>query len=148
MPEKEPTGLRVDVEVLKSQMGTLTNLCEKMDKVIEKLVDHQGVLINQIYADMDKRKDDLNEDIKDVYARLSAMDASILDKMEKSEERISKKLEELSTKIQEHTDSEERVVAVFAKYKWLIVAAVIVISWLTSHVGPDTILKVLGSIIK
>jgi predicted RNase H-like nuclease (RuvC/YqgF family) len=144
MAEHEILDIKVDVEVLKTQVTTLTKLCEKMDTVIEKLVDHQGVLINQIYDDMDRRKKDSDEDIKDLYNRVNSDSKDLNEKLDKTEEKITNKLEMLSQKIQHHTDSEDRVIAVVGKYKWLIMSGVVVISWLTSHVGPDTILKIIS----
>lgn len=135
--------LKIDVEVLKRDVDTLTRLCEKMDKIIEKLVDHQGVIINQIYDDMDKRKADTNSDIKELHSRITSITRELSEKMERSDENIMKELKELNAKIQAHTDSEDRVIEKFLKYKWFIVTGIIVISWLTSHVGPDTILKLI-----
>ena len=39
MSQVDDLDVRVDVGVLKSQVGTLTELCQKMDKVMEKIVD-------------------------------------------------------------------------------------------------------------
>ena len=38
--------LKVDVEVLKNQVLTITQLCGKMDSVIEKLVDNHDRMVN------------------------------------------------------------------------------------------------------
>ena len=142
MADKD-TEIKIDVEVLKRDVNTITQLCEKMDKVIEKLVDHQGVIINQIYDDMDKRKADTNSDIKELHSRITSTTRELSEKMERSDENIMKELKELNAKIQAHTDNEDRIVEKFLKYKWFLVTGVIVISWLTAHLGPDTILKLL-----
>mgnify|MGYP003328769517 CR=1 FL=1 len=60
--EKEYTDLKVDVGVLKTQVFTLSQLCEKMDKVIEKLVDVHDQHINQVYREMDKRRIETDND--------------------------------------------------------------------------------------
>ena len=139
----EDIEVKIDVEVLKRDVNTITQLCEKMDKVIEKLVDHQGVIINQIYDDMDKRKADTNSDVKELHSRITSTTRELSEKMERSDENIMKELKELNAKIQAHTDNEDRIVERFLKYKWFLVTGVIVISWLTAHLGPDTILKLL-----
>lgn len=139
----EDIEVKIDVEVLKRDVNTITQLCEKMDKVIEKLVDHQGVIINQIYDDMDKRKADTNSDVKELHSRITSTTRELSEKMERSDENIMKELKELNAKIQAHTDNEDRIVEKFLKYKWFLVTGVIVISWLTAHLGPDTILKLL-----
>ena len=142
MSEKE-TELKVDVEVLKTQVSTLTSLCEKMDKVIEKLVDHQGVLINQIYDDMDRRKQDSDNDIKDLYNKVNNLSKEFSDRIDKTEEKLLDKMVQLYDRISKHADSEEKIINVITKYKWPFLMAVVVISWLTSHVSPDTILKLI-----
>lgn len=139
----EDIEVKIDVEVLKRDVNTITQLCEKMDKVIEKLVDHQGVIINQIYDDMDKRKADTNSDVKELHSRITSTTRELSEKMERSDENIMKELKELNAKIQAHTDNEDRIVEKFLRYKWFLITGVIVISWLTAHVGPDTILKLL-----
>ena len=141
--DKEVNELRIDVEVTKKDIDTLTRLCEKMDKVIEKLVDHQDVIIKQIYNDMDRRNQDTNEDIKELHSRITTTSRETADKMDKSEGKIMAEIKDLSNKIQAHTDSEERIVEKLMKYKWPVLAGVIMISWLTSHVGPDIILKLI-----
>lgn len=143
MSEKDTTNLKVDVEVLKTQVSTLTNLCEKMDKVIEKLVDHQGVLINQIYDDMDRRKQDSDADVKDLYNKVNDMNKELTEKIEKTEDKLMDKMSQVYDRISKHADSEEKVISVISKYKWWFVVGVVVISWLTSNLSPDTILKLI-----
>lgn len=143
MADKETTNLKVDVEVLKTQVSTLTNLCEKMDKVIEKLVDHQGVLINQIYDDMDRRKQDSDADVKDLYNKVNDMNKELTEKIEKTEDKLMDKMSQVYDRISKHADSEEKVISVISKYKWWFVVGVVVISWLTSNLSPDTILKLI-----
>jgi hypothetical protein len=142
--DKEVGEIRIDVEVMKRDVDTLTRLCEKMDKVIEKLVDHQDVIIKQIYNDMDRRNQDTNDDIKELHSRITTTSREMGDKLEKSEEMIMAEIKEISAMIQAHTDNEERIVEKLMKYKWPMIITIIVISWLTSHVGPDTILKIIA----
>jgi hemerythrin superfamily protein len=144
MADKDTTDMKVDVEVLKTQVSTLTNLCEKMDKVIEKLVDHQSIIINQIYDDMDRRKQSSDNDIKDLYNKVNSLSKELSERIEKSEDKLMEKMAQVYERISKHADSEEKVIDVIQKYKWPFVIGVVVISWLTSHVGPDTILKLIA----
>jgi len=144
MDIKAVNDLRVDIEVTKKDVDTLTRLCEKMDKVIEKLVDHQDVIIKQIYNDMDRRNQDTNNDIKDLHSRITTTSREMGEKLEKHEEKIMKELKCLSGKIQAQTENEERIIEKLMKYKWPLVIIIIIISWLTSHVGPDTILRIIA----
>lgn len=137
------TTIKVDVEVLKSQLTTLTNLCEKMDKVIEKIVDHQGLMISQIYNDMDKREDDTDADIKELNTRITDTTKELSDKVDETERRIMQELKTLRHQIEEHDKKEDDELSQILKWKWTIVGGILVLSWLTQNIGIDTILKML-----
>ena len=143
MSVKENTDMKVDVEVLKTQVSTMTKLFEKIDTVIEKLADHQGIIINQIYDDMDRRKQDSDSDIRDLYNKVNDLNKDVSEKIEKSEEKLMDKMSKVYDRISQHADSEEKVINVITKYKWPFLFAVVLISWLTSHASPDTILKLI-----
>lgn len=135
--------LRVDVEVIKRDIDTLTNLCEKMDKIIEKLVDHQDVIINQIYQDMDRRKADTNQDVKELHSRITTVSKDLSEKVDNTETKIMNEIKALSVQISAHNKKEDDDIAKLLKWKWTIMGGIIVISWLTSHIGFDTILKLI-----
>lgn len=135
--------LKVDVEVLKTQVSTITSLCEKMDKVIEKLVDQHGLIINQIYDDMDRREHDTEVDIKEVHSRITTTSRELTEKMEQTERKIMDEIKALRQQITEHNAKEDGELQQILKWKWTIVGGIIVISWLTQHIGLDTILQLL-----
>jgi seryl-tRNA synthetase len=135
--------IKVDVEVLKRDVDTLTKLCEKMDMVIEKLVDHQSVLIREVYKDMDKREDDTNQDIKELHSRITSTSRELSDKVETTERRIMEQIEKLSIQIHEHNAKEDNELAKILQWKWTIVGGILVLSWLTSNIGLDTIVKLI-----
>ena len=43
--EEEFVDMKVDVGILKTQVTSLTQLCDKMDKVIDKLMDNHDKMI-------------------------------------------------------------------------------------------------------
>ena len=55
---EEVTQLQVDVGVLKTQVASITTLCDKMDKVIERLMENQERIANEIYDDMTREQED------------------------------------------------------------------------------------------
>ena len=136
--------VKVDVEVLKNNVGTLTRLCEKMDKVIEKLVDHQDVIILQIYKDMDKRKSDTNQDVKELHSRITNVSKELSEKVEETEDKIMNEIKEMRKEISEHNQREQDAMDKLLQWKWTIVGGIVVITWLTQHIGLDTILKLIN----
>ena len=80
MADFDDTDLKVDIGVLKTQVLTLSALCNKMDQVIEKLVDQHDRHIAKVYTDMDNRRLETEADIKEIHQRID----TVLNKMESS----------------------------------------------------------------
>ena len=143
MADEDLQEVKVDVGVLKTQVDTLTKLCEKMDTVIEKLVDHQDVIISQIYNDMDKRRSDVNEDIKDLHSRITNVSREMNEKLDETEDKIMNEIKEMRKEISEHNKREQDAMDKLLQWKWTIVGGIIVVTWLTQHMGLDTILQLI-----
>jgi len=133
--------LKVDVGVLKVKVSTLTDLCNKMDRVIEKLTDNQTTLTNQIYNDMDKRKEDTVSDIKELHSRITTVDRNLSDKIELTERRIMDEIKSLRDHITEHNDKEDADIQKLSQWRWMIAGGVIVFAWLVSNVKLEMLGK-------
>ena len=134
--------LKVDVEVLKNQILTITQLCGKMDSVIEKLVDNHDRMVNQIYTDMEKRKADTNADIKDLHSRITTISREVADKVELTERRIMDEIKSLREDIAEHNKKEDDDLKAIKQWKWMVVGGVIVLAWLISNLNLAALSKV------
>jgi chromosome segregation ATPase len=139
MDDNSVTELKVDVGVLKSQVATLTSLCEKMDRVIEKIVDQQERYISQVYEDMEKRRQEKNDELREVNNRID----TVIDKVELTERRIMDEIRDLRTQLSKSSQKEEQAIEKLNQWKWTIAGGIIVISWLISHLDFDTISKLL-----
>lgn len=137
--ENKISDIRVDVASLKAQSQVLTNLCEKMDRVIEKIVDQQEKYISQIYEDMEKRRIEKNLELKEVHNRIDA----VLDKVELTERRIKEELKELRLDMSERLKREQENIVVIQHWKWTVAGGIVVITWLLSHIDYDIIEKVI-----
>ena len=131
------TELKVDVGVLKTQTATLTALCEKMDRVIDKIVDQQDRYISQVYDDMEKRRQEKNEELKEVHKRID----TVIDKVELTERRIMDEIRDLRKQISVSAEKEEQAIEKLNQWKWTIAGGIIAVAWLISHVDFDTISK-------
>jgi len=136
--------LKVDVSVLKEKVSTLTDLCNKMDRVIEKLTDNQTALANQIYNDMDKRKEDTVSDIKDLHSRITTVDRNLSDKIELTERRIMDEIKSLRDHITEHNEKEDADLQKLSQWKWMVAGGVIVIAWIVSNIKLEMLGKFLN----
>ena len=142
--EKEVTQLQVDVGVLKTQVASITTLCDKMDKVIERLMASQEKIVADIYDDMDKAEKDTNTDIKDLHSRITTVDRNLSDKMELFERRIMDEIKSLRKDIADHNKVEDTQIQKILEWKWMAAGGILVVAWLLSHIKFDIITKLLN----
>ena len=132
MPEND---INVDVGVLKTQVLTLSAICSKMDQVIEKLVDQHDRHIAKVYTDMDARRKEKDDDVKELHDRID----TVLEKMEHSNEKIMDEFKLLREAMTKHNSEEKLALDKLNQWKWMIAGGILVLSWLISHVKPDTL---------
>ncbi len=129
--------VRIDVGILKTQVLTLSALCNKMDQVIEKLVDQHDRHIAKVYADMDQRRLETERDIRDIHDRID----TVLNKMEDSNEKIMEEFKSLRKDMTTHNQKEQDALDNLLKWKWMVAGGIIALSWLISHINADTITR-------
>ncbi len=137
-------ALKVEVGVLKEKVNTIADLCEKMDRVIEKLADNNTNMVNQIYKDMDKRKEDTVSDIKELHSRITTTDRNLSDKIELTERRIMDEIKSLRDHITEHNQKEDDELKSLMQWKWMVAGGVVVVAWIISNVKLDYLAKFFG----
>lgn len=139
MADQEYTDLKVDVGVLKTQIFTLSQLCEKMDKVIEKLVDVHDQHISKVYDAMNDQRIEKDQDIVAVHERVD----KVFDKLSESENKIMAEIGTLKKSMNEHAANSKAQFEQLARWKWTVAGGIVVLTYLISHSGLDTILKLL-----
>ncbi len=144
VPESEIVELKVDVGVLKTQVATLTALCNKMDQVIEKLMEKQDINTNNIYDDMNEKKQETQTDIKELHSRITTVDRNLSDKLELTERRIMEEIKSLRDDIAEHNKVEDKQISKILEWKWMAAGGIVTLAWLVSHIKLDFISKIIG----
>ena len=134
-------ALKVEVGVLKEKVYTLVDLCEKMDRVIEKLTDNNATVVNQIYNDMEKRREDTASDIKELHSRITTVDRNLSDKIELTERRIMDEIKSLRDHITEHNQKEDDDFKSLMQWKWMVAGGVVVIAWIIANVKLEYLAK-------
>jgi hypothetical protein len=129
--------VKVDVGVLKTQVLTLSALCNKMDQVIEKLVDQHDRHLVKVYEHMDNQRKEKDMDISEIHGRIDI----VLDKVQESELRIMDEIKGLKDTMDEHVQASKSQYEKLNQWKWTLAGGIIVITWLISHSNFDTILK-------
>ena len=132
----EISEIKVDVGILKTQVLTLSALCNKMDQVIEKLVDQHDRHINKVYDTMDNQRKEKDSEIFEIHARVD----TVLEKLDASENRIMNEIKGLKDTMSKHAETSKSQYEQINKWKWTIVGGILVITWLFSKTNIDTIL--------
>jgi len=143
MAQQDPnelTDVKVDVGILKTQVLTLSALCNKMDQVIEKLVDQHDRHIAKVYSDMNQRRLETEADVKEIHERID----TVLDKMSESNEKIMEEFKSLRKEMSEHNRKEKESLDKLLQWKWMVAGGIVVLSYLISHLNLDIIVKALG----
>jgi len=139
MATDELSEIKVDVGVLKTQVLTLSAICNKLDQVIEKLVDQHDRHISKVYDDMNNHRKEKDADIAEIHQRID----TVLAKVEHSERSIMEEIRGLKDTMAEHVEASRSQYDRINQWKWTIAGGIIVITWLISHSNFDTILKAL-----
>jgi len=144
MTGEDTTQLKVDVGVLKTQVATLTQLCNKMDTVIDRLMENQTKVANDIYEDMDKKREATVADIKELHSRITTVDRNLSDKIELTERRIMDEIKSLRSDIAEHNEKEDNAIEKILEWKWMAAGGILVLSWLIGHLDFATLGKLIN----
>lgn len=144
LQDQDEVNLKVDVSVLKEKVSTLTLLCDKMDRVMEKLADSQLDLASQIYKDMDKRKEETIGDIKELHSRITTTDRNLSDKIELTERRIMDEIKSLRDHITQHNEKEDEDIRKLSQWRWMVAGGVIVLAWVISNIKIEHLAKMFG----
>ena len=136
---QECVDVLIDVGILKTQVLTLSALCNKMDQVIEKLVDQHDRHLSKVYESMDNQRKEKDDDIAEIHQRVDM----VLDKVQESENRIMAEIKDLKETMDNHVNASKSQYEKINQWKWTLAGGIVVITWLISHSSFDTILKAL-----
>ena len=124
-----------DVGMLKGQVSALSLVESKLDIIMDRIVDQHDRHIAKVYTDMENRRLETEGDIKEIHDRIDM----VLEKVQTTEKSILEKIESLRDCVTEHNREERKQLDQLLQYKWMIAGGILVLSWLISHVKPDTL---------
>ena len=131
MPENGTTDLKVQMEGLKKDIESVTNLNTRLDLAIEKLTD-VSTSIKQMLA-VHEEKISRQEQIDEIIFEKLKERAGEIDTVHRE---LSKEIQQVEKKLlleirQMKLDIGGRV-GILEKYKWLVLGGAIVIGWIVS----------------
>lgn len=126
-----------DVGVLKGKVEALIAIADKMDVIIERLVDLQERNFSKVYDVIESRRMENQDQMKRVHERID----DVLTKIQDTESKLTQKIESLHHMMSEQEKRQRSKFDDYAKWKWLIVGGIFAVVLLTSHQGADILMR-------
>jgi len=137
--KEEQLDLKVDVELLKEKTKVITDLCNKMDLVIEKLIDNHDNHIAKAYGLMEERRKESVQSFKEVHERID----TVIEKVQSIEVRLLEELKKVNEEIQNTLQQKDvQKDNKITKHKWFWVCVFVCISFIIEHSSDSQIGKV------
>lgn len=131
------TNLKIEVGILKNQISNLTQLCQKMDNVIDRIVTQQDKYMTHIHQEMENKRLEKKQEFKEVHDRID----DVMINVRETEDKIMKEIRQLRSEIETRNEKEQLAIAKLDQWKWTILGGIIVTGWLLSHANYDIISK-------
>jgi len=102
--------LEVEVSAMKEKISFFNVIYQKFDDTLDK-----------VQKLMEDRRSETNQDLKDVYSKITEIETKIMDEMHAMREEMKKQHEE-----------ERKKIADLDKWRWIVVGAAAIVSWVAS----------------
>ena len=147
MSEQE---IKVDIELLKKDVVTMSALLEKFDTTIDKMqeiasslsrmvslqeqrLENQEKTTAEMQSVLEMRRIETNNNIKDIYNRINTVNKELTDKIEDSEKSILAELQKLRQEIQKEDTGISKRLGQIEMWKYGIAAIVTFLLFLIAN---------------
>ena len=149
--------LKIDVELLKKDVTTISNLCTKFDTTIDKMqeiasnlsrmvsLQEQRIVVQEkitqeVQSVLEKRRLEHAEDTKELHSRITTVNRELTQKIDESEKRILAELHSMRTELMAEKTSFADRLSKIEIWKYTVVGALMIVSWLAAKID---IIKIL-----
>lgn len=149
--------LKIDVELLKKDITTISNLCTKFDTTIDKMqeiasnlsrmvsLQEQRIVVQEkitqeVQSVLEKRRLEHAEDTKELHSRITTVNRELTQKIDESEKRILAELHSMRTELMAEKTSFADRLSKIEIWKYTVVGALMIVSWLAAKID---IIKIL-----
>jgi predicted RNase H-like nuclease (RuvC/YqgF family) len=142
--------IRVDIELLKKDVVTMSALLEKFDTTIDKMqeiasslsrmvslqeqrIESQEKTTAEMQSVLEMRRIETNNNIKDIYNRINTVNKELTDKIEDSEKSILAELKKLRDEIQKEDTGISKRIGQIEMWKYGAVAIITFLLFLIAN---------------
>lgn len=144
---------RVEIELLKKDVVTITALCGKFDVAIDKIQEIASNLSRMLSLQeqrleihekttkdmeniLEMRRVEHNNDIKELHSRITTVNRELTEKIEQSENKILTELQSLRSELTKDKDKLGKRIFAIESWKWMVMGGLFVLGWIASKILP------------
>lgn len=142
--------IKVDIELLKKDVITMSALLEKFDTTIDKMqeiasnlskmvslqeqrLENQEKITAEVQSVLEMRRQEHNNNIKDIYNRINTVNKELTDKIEDTEKTILTELQKLRTELQHDKEKTVTRIGQIEMWKYGVGIVIVVLAWLAGQ---------------
>lgn len=142
--------IKVDIELLKKDVITMSALLEKFDTTIDKMqeiasnlsrmvslqeqrLENQEKITAEVQSVLEMRRLEHNNNIKEVYNRINTVNKELTDKIEDTEKAILSELQKLRSELQSDKEKTGTRLGQIEMWKYGVIAVIIVLAWVVGQ---------------
>ena len=147
MSEQE---IKVDIELLKKDVVTMSALLEKFDTTIDKMqeiasslsrmvslqeqrIENQEKVTAEVQSVLEMRRIEHNNNIKDIYNRINTVNKELTDKIEDTEKTILAELQKIRDDLHKKDEGFGDRLGKIEMWKYAVGLVVIVLAWIAGQ---------------
>jgi predicted nuclease with TOPRIM domain len=141
---------RIEIELLKKDITTMAALLEKFDTTIDKMqeiasslskmvslqeqrLETQEKITREVQELLEMRRQEHNNNIKDVYNRINTVNKELTDKIEDTEKTILQEIQKLRTELSKDKEGIGDRLGKIEMWKYGLGVVIIVLAWLAGQ---------------
>ena len=148
--------LESEVHSLQKDMAQIGVLVDRLDITIEKLtevsttvsrllavqenrLEHQEKLSDKLQASIESHKTETNQVVKEIYTKINDVEIDLSKDIEKNQEKIIKKIEELKAEgTRQHDEINERMTGL-EKWMWILMGGGVVLAFIIQNINLENL---------
>jgi uncharacterized phage infection (PIP) family protein YhgE len=142
--------IKVDIELLKKDVTTMSALLSKFDTTIDKMqeiasslsrmvslqeqrIENQEKITTEVQSILEMRRQEHNNNIKDVYNRINTVNKELTDKIEDTERTILTELQKLRTELTKNDEGFGDRLGKVETWKYAVGIVIVVLAWIAGQ---------------
>jgi uncharacterized protein involved in exopolysaccharide biosynthesis len=141
---------RIEIELLKKDITTMAALLEKFDTTIDKMqeiasslskmvslqeqrLETQEKITREVQELLEMRRQEHNNNIKDVYNRINTVNKELTDKIEDTEKTILQEIQKLRTELSKDKEGIGDRLGKIEMWKYGLGVVIVVLAWIAGQ---------------